>query len=124
MRDGEFLPGSPNPNWVSSMADDKVHGISPFGYGGFSREESMNAILSILKAEKRCRIIAAETDYIHAEFRTRIFRFVDDTEFYFPPGQEVIHIKSASRPGQGDLGVNRKRMEMLREKFSAASGKE
>ena len=55
-----------------------------------------------------------------AEFRTKFFRFVDDVAFYLPDAEKIIHFKSASRLGYGDLGVNRERMEMLRGKFDAA----
>jgi uncharacterized protein (DUF1499 family) len=122
MQNGEFLSSPNTPNWVSSMVEDKVHAIAPIEYIGIDRQEAIKKILAILDKEERCRVITIKADYIHAEFRTKIFRFVDDVEFYFPPDREIIHIKSAARLGKGDLGVNRKRMELLREKFAAAAG--
>jgi uncharacterized protein (DUF1499 family) len=59
-------------------------------------------------------------DDIHAEFRSRVFGFVDDVEFFFPAGQRVIHVRSASRTGYSDFGVNRKRIERMRRQLEAA----
>ena len=56
-------------------------------------------------------------DYIHAEFRSLVFQFVDDVEFYFPPEKSIIHVKSASRSGYYDFGVNRRRVERVRAAF-------
>ena len=58
-----------------------------------------------------------EPDYIRAEFRSRIFQFVDDVEFLFENQGNVIHVKSASRTGYSDFGVNRKRVEKIRAAF-------
>ena len=56
-------------------------------------------------------------DYLWATFRSRIWRFVDDTELRLDAAGKVIHVRSASRVGKGDLGVNRKRVERLRNLF-------
>jgi hypothetical protein len=59
--------------------------------------------------------IRTQTDnYIHAISKSRIFKFVDDVEFYFPSDKSVIHIRSASRVGDSDFGVNRRRLEQIR----------
>jgi uncharacterized protein (DUF1499 family) len=65
----------------------------------------------------RTTIVTLEEDYIRAEFKSRIFGFVDDVEFWFDDEQKVIHFRSASRVGYSDLGANRKRMEKIRERF-------
>jgi uncharacterized protein (DUF1499 family) len=67
---------------------------------------------------KRCRIIAMDDHYIHAEFTSAFFRFVDDVEFYFDSEAKIIHMRSASRIGYSDFGVNRKRLEKLRSLFN------
>ncbi len=118
---GEFLPCPDSPNCVSSMAEDKSHFIEPLKYEGMSGEDAFQRILTILEAEPRCRVITAEEDspaYIHAEYRSRIFRFVDDVEFLLVPKDQLIHVKSASRLGYSDMGVNRKRVEHLRAKIN------
>ena len=115
--DGGFHPCPDSPNCVSSMSTDTSHFIPPIGYGEIPRVEAYNRILEILGNEKRCRIITADENYIHAEFRSSLFRFVDDTEFFFPPDKMIIQVKSASRLGYSDFGVNRKRIEELRGAF-------
>jgi len=59
-----------------------------------------------------------EGDYLHAEARSLLFRFVDDVEFLFDADKQVIHVRSASRTGYSDLGVNRRRVERIRRAFS------
>jgi uncharacterized protein (DUF1499 family) len=61
--------------------------------------------------------VIVERNYIHAEFVSAIFRFVDDVEFLFDDHQKVIQVKSASRVGYYDLGVNRRRIEKIRKQF-------
>lgn len=61
--------------------------------------------------------MASGKDFIRAEFVSAIFRFVDDVEFYLDDRNKVIHVKSASRVGYSDLGVNRRRVENIRERF-------
>ena len=63
------------------------------------------------------RIITQEDFYWHVEFTTQPLRFIDDVEFYFEGSQSLIHLRSASRSGYWDLGVNRRRMETIRSKF-------
>ena len=112
-----------SPNCVSSMADnaDSEHYIEPFSYTGLSRKEAIEKMAEILEQEERCRIIRVDENYIHAEFRSKLFRFVDDAEFYFPQDEQVVQVKSASRLGYSDLGVNRKRIEHLREVFKSVN---
>jgi uncharacterized protein (DUF1499 family) len=55
-----------------------------------------------------------ETEYVRAEARTRLFRFVDDVEFHFRPEVGQIAMRSASRIGYSDLGENRRRLEEVR----------
>ena len=64
--------------------------------------------------------IIDDDNYVHAEFRSRIFRFVDDVEFFFDEADSVVHFRSAARTGYSDMGVNRKRMEEIRTHFDTA----
>ena len=57
--------------------------------------------------------------YVHAEARSWLFRFVDDVEFLYDAQQHVVHVRSASRVGYSDLGVNRSRIESLRHAFQS-----
>src|SRR5690606_4386178 len=112
VRDGRLAPCKPTPNCVSSQADpaDAVHYIAPL-------EGTMADVRSVLKRTPRVRIITDEPNYLYAEFRTRLMRYVDDVEFYFDG--RVVHVRSCSRLGHGDFGTNRRRVERLRREVDA-----
>ena len=74
--------------------------------------------MAVLKAMPRAKVIMAKEDYVHAQFRSRLFGFVDDVEFSFQEDQKTIHLRSASRTGYYDFGVNRKRVERIRSQFT------
>ena len=75
---------------------------------------------AIVEQRPRTRIITVTAGYMHVEFTSRIFQFVDDVQFLFDEDQQVIHFRSSSRSGYSDLGVNRHRMESLRTAFENA----
>jgi uncharacterized protein (DUF1499 family) len=62
--------------------------------------------------------------YLWAMFTSRVFRFVDDVEFRMVPTDGLIHVRSGSRVGYSDLGVNRRRVEKLRARFNQKKQKE
>jgi uncharacterized protein (DUF1499 family) len=68
----------------------------------------------------RAKVVTVRENYIHAEFRSRLFGFVDDVEFSFDEDKKTIHLRSASRTGLYDFGMNRKRMERIRSQFNNA----
>lgn len=110
-------PCPASPNCVSSQAGDPEHAIAPLIYPD-SRAEARARLRQVLAEMKRITIVADEDDSIRAEARSLIFRFVDDVEFIFPAAEKVIHVRSASRVGYSDLGVNRKRVEEIRRRFT------
>jgi len=114
--DGKFYPCPKTPNCVSTQSSDEIHKIKPIAYAN-SKEEVMQKIIKIVQSMKRTSIDTKKDNYIHATFKSRIFRFVDDVEFYFDDKEKLIHFKSASRVGKNDLGVNRKRMEEIRKRL-------
>jgi uncharacterized protein (DUF1499 family) len=120
---GHAQPGiSPcpdRPNCVSSLAGDRQHYIDPLRFTG-SPAEAWSRLQTILQQQPRTRIVAEQDGYLHAEFRSLIFRFVDDVEFLLQPEQGLIQLRSASRSGYSDFGVNRRRVERLRRLFTAA----
>lgn len=120
VNNGKLKPCPQSPNCVSSQGTDKQHYIEPLHYVGAIRE-AREMILTVIQAMKRTKIIISEDNYIRAEFVSALFRFVDDVEFYFDESSKTIHIRSASRVGSSDLGVNRKRMEQIRAKYTALS---
>jgi len=77
-------------------------------------------LLDLLNSMERARIVQSTDDYLHAEFRSAVFGFVDDVEFYFsPPG--FIQVRSAARTGYYDFGINRERVETLRVRFATTA---
>ena len=62
----------------------------------------------------RTEVIKQTDNYIYAISKSRIFKFIDDVEFYFPSNESVIHVRSSSRLGDFDFGVNRTRLEQIR----------
>lgn len=114
--DGKLTPCPRSPNCVSSQSQDADHHVKPFEYDG-SLIQAKQRLLEVIEAMDRVRITTVEDDYVHAEFTSRVFRFVDDVEFYFDRDHKVIHMRSASRVGYSDLGANRKRVEKIRQAF-------
>jgi uncharacterized protein (DUF1499 family) len=78
-------------------------------------DEGWPKIRAGLEALPRTRIITATDNYLHAETRTRLLRFVDDTELLLRPGEGLVEVRAGARLGYSDLGVNRRRVEALRE---------
>lgn len=113
-----FAPCPDSPNCVSTQAPstDKLHTIAPIAYTS-DRAAAHQRLLAVIQAMPRTTIITTEPEYIYAEFRSRLLSFVDDVEFYLDDAAKLIHFRSASRLGQGDLGVNRNRMEEIRRRF-------
>jgi uncharacterized protein (DUF1499 family) len=67
------------------------------------------------------RILQSGPDYLYVQFETRWLKFVDDAEFVVVPAESAIHLRSASRLGRRDFGVNRARIESVRSAFNANS---
>jgi uncharacterized protein (DUF1499 family) len=108
------LPPCPNtPNCVSSQAQDKEHFTPPFKIS-VSTKEAWNVLKRTLKNQSRVVITDETPDSLHATDTSLIFRFVDDIEVILDADARLIHIRSASRTGYSDFGVNRKRVENLR----------
>ncbi|MCX7089742.1 MAG: DUF1499 domain-containing protein [Methylococcales bacterium] len=116
------LPACPNsPNCVSSQANinDAEHFIAPFKLTVAS-EQAWAALQNALLQQSRT-IITTKTDVtLHAEVTSLIFRFVDDVEAILDEEAKLIHIRSASKTGHSDFGVNRKRVEALRQALQQA----
>jgi uncharacterized protein (DUF1499 family) len=120
--DGKLKPPRADVwNTVSSQAalhpHTDYHAIAPLTYQGDGKV-AFARLTSIVRSEKDVNIVTAEPGYLHAEFRTRWLRFIDDVEFMLDEPAGVIHMRSASRLGRKDFGVNRLRLEGLRAKFA------
>jgi uncharacterized protein (DUF1499 family) len=117
VEDGELAPCPSTLNCVSTQSDDAEHGMEPLTYNG-SDADAHQRLLNIIEEMPRTRLIEVTPTYIYAEFRTPTFRFVDDVEFYISEASNVIHFRSASRLGESDLGLNRRRMEGISQAFA------
>lgn len=113
---GKLSPCPDSPNCVSSQSSDPSHFVEPLSYVD-SRTEAKSRLLKMIESMPRTQIVSNTDNYIHAEFTSLIFRFVDDVEFLFDGENNLIHVRSASRVGFSDLGMNRKRIEAFRQRF-------
>ncbi len=113
VKDGKLSPCPDRPNCVSSQADvsDAGHYIDPL-QGNI--EDAAKAVTSMENSE----IITQNENYLHAEFTSSVMRFVDDVEFFHDADANTLHVRSASRLGYSDWGVNRKRVEKIRKLMS------
>jgi uncharacterized protein (DUF1499 family) len=102
-----------SPNCVVSQDADIKHSIDPITYQ-VDRNAARETLLKVLTVVPRTQVVEQNDSYIHALSKSRIFGFVDDVEFYLPTNENVIHVRSASRLGDSDLGVNRRRVEQIR----------
>ena len=118
VKEGKLAPCPNSPNCVISQGDaDAEHAIAPLAYSG-DPAQAMAKLAAIVKAMPRTAIIESTDRYLYAEFASKLMGFVDDVEFYLDPAESVIQVRSASRLGQSDLGVNRKRVEDIRQALS------
>lgn len=115
-----FAPCPETPNCVSSLApaSDKTHYIKPFELAT-APAKVWPALIRIVEDYPRSKIVTHRGNYLYAEFTSLIMRYVDDVEFYLDD-DNTINVRSASRIGHGDFGVNRERIENIRTKLQEA----
>ena len=113
LQEDRLAPCPATPNCILSQDSDVAHSIAPLTYSG-DRSRTYENLLKILAVVPRTRIVTQTDNYIRVEFESRLLGFVDDGEFYFPAEDGIIQVRSASRLGESDLGVNRTRMEQIR----------
>jgi uncharacterized protein (DUF1499 family) len=94
--------------------------MEPLPYGDLA--EARERLLAILAAQPRVKVVTVEPTYVRAEFRSALFRFVDDVELLFDEAGKRLRFRSASRLGRRDFGVNRKRMEEIGRQFKERGG--
>ena len=111
VRDGRLSLCPDSPNGVCSFETRDSHSIAPL-------QANLSQVEQVLLGLDEANIVRADTNYLYAEFTSRIMGFVDDVEFLFDPAASVVHVRSASRIGRSDLGVNRKRIEAIRAAIS------
>ena len=107
--DGKLTACPGTPNCVNSQGTDTQSKIEPLP------DVSIAEIKKVVEGMERTTIVEETDDYLYAEFQSKLMGYVDDVEFYRSGG--VVHVRSASRLGKSDLGVNRKRVEEIRSKL-------
>lgn len=111
--DSVLAPCPSSPNCVSSDAPEGAHQVPPFQLA-LPADEAWRAVREAVAELPRTRIVSETGDYLHAECRSAILGFVDDLELHLRPARGIIAVRSASRLGYSDMGVNRRRVEDLR----------
>jgi len=118
--DGAALAPCPrSPNCVSSLASDDGHRVAPLALRA-PADLAWAGVRRAVEALPRTRIVDERPGYLRAECTSRWLRFVDDLELALAPDGARIDVRSASRVGHSDLGVNRARVESLRASLRAA----
>ena len=113
VRDGRLAPCPASPNCVSSDARDAEHAVEPLRLAQ-PAEKAWRNIREAVASLPRTAFVVETEDYLHAECRSALLGFVDDLELHLRPAEGIVAVRSASRLGYSDLGVNRKRVEELR----------
>jgi uncharacterized protein (DUF1499 family) len=116
--DGQLTPCPGSPNCVSSLAVDEAHRVEAFPLVQ-SVAVTCEGLKAIVATMPRTTLLRDESHYLRFEFTSLMFRFKDDVEFHIVPADELIHVRSASRVGHSDFGVNRRRVAALRLAYDA-----
>ena len=121
--DGRLAPCRRTPNCVSSQADpaDAVHYIAPIPFAG-DAAGAIAAARRAVEGMRRTTVVREAPGYLYAEFRSKLLGFVDDVEFAFDARAGMLHVRSSSRLGRRDYGVNRARVEALRRRIAREAG--
>jgi uncharacterized protein (DUF1499 family) len=113
VRGSQLAPCPASPNCVCSDESDAQHAISAFSLAvpaALAWAAARQAVLALPRTE----IVSEQPEYLHAECASALFGFVDDVELHLRPQAGVIGVRSASRVGYSDFGVNRRRVEAIR----------
>jgi len=126
VRNGRLKPPSQTENSVTSQAalypdhPQRFHSaIASLPVKG-DGPATMARIKAIVEGMAGAKVVQSGPDYLYAQFTTHWMKFVDDVEFWFDPAANAIQVRSASRLGSRDMGVNRKRVEAVRTALAAA----
>jgi len=125
VRDGKLKPPSMTENSVTSQAalypdhpQRQYADVAPLPLKG-DGPTTLAKIKAIVEGMDGAKVVKSEPGYLYAQFTSKLMKFVDDVEFWFDPAANAIQVRSASRVGRGDLGVNRKRIEAVRAALEA-----
>lgn len=124
---GRLKAPASTPNSVSSQAS--LHSghpmqqqamISPLPLRG-TPAEAIGRLRALVQAMPGAEVVTQRADYLSVRFHSHWLGFVDDAEFWVDPLAQVIQLRSASRLGASDLGVNRARIERMRAALASAA---
>lgn len=116
VNDDSFSSLKNSPNGVSTQAKSKNKYVTPLKFKD-TKESSKKIIKKIISKQKGTKLIKETSNYLHFTFTSSFFHFKDDVEFYFNDKNKMIHFKSQSRIGYSDLGVNKKRYELIKKLY-------
>ena len=126
--DGRLQPPSPTPNSVSSQThlhpghpQAAYAAVDPLPLKAAGTAASLRVLTGVLQAMPGVTVVAQKDNYLRAQAQTRWLQFIDDLEFWIDPQQARIEVRSASRLGRKDFGVNRQRLESIRAAYLAAN---
>ncbi len=119
---GQLRPCPSSPNCIASHEEGQLGRLDPLRFTG-APAEAMAQLEQLVRGMPRTRVVTRRPEYLHVEFRSRLFRFVDDVEFLLDANNQTIHFRSASRLGHSDLGANRQRMERIKAIWMATQEK-
>jgi uncharacterized protein (DUF1499 family) len=116
---GSLRPCPQTPNCVSSEEQDGSKGMAPLSFNSSASEAWKKLRMAIKQSGGVVK--RDDNSYLWAIYTSTVFRFVDDMEFRLVPEKNIIHVRSGSRVGHSDLGVNRKNVEKLRKQFNSGN---
>ena len=117
IRESRLTPCPDSPNCISSQGSDSAYTVEPLTYD--SEAEKIIADLKVVVGSmKGATLVSESAAYLHVEFQSDVFRFIDDVEFMVDDMAKVVHVRSASRVGYYDFGVNRRRIEKIRQAWN------
>lgn len=114
-----LAPCPERPNCVSTEADDRLHRMRPIPFRG-APDFALERMATVIADQPRATLRHREPGWLHAEFRSRVFGYIDDVDIEVDAEAGVLRFRSASRLGHWDLGVNRRRMKRLARIFRRA----
>ncbi|CAN5714347.1 DUF1499 domain-containing protein [soil metagenome] len=114
---GQLAPCPDSPNCVATQSALSSQKMPPLSYTG-SLTEAKARLIKVVQAMPGVSLLTDQDNYLAYVFRSRLIGFPDDVEFYLDDTAKLIHFRSASRLGRGDMGVNRARMETISKAFA------
>ena len=127
VQSGQLTPCPERPNCVCSQDPKDSHRVEPIALAGELGEDldaAWRKAKALVAAWPRSVLLEETPEYVRYQCASLVFRFKDDIELLLDRDQKLIHVRAGARVGYSDMGVNRKRVEKLREELSKASRRE